>query len=80
LENLMAMTDRPLSTQRGVPLLVGALLGALPGVLLILVAPFLVNGEPQLTVGVAGMWLAAAGALAGVIVALRRTRKQRHGR
>jgi hypothetical protein len=77
---MMAMTDRPLSTQRWMPLLVGVLLGALPGVLLVLVAQFLVNGEPQLTVGVAGMWLAAAGALAGVIVALRRTRKQRQGR
>lgn len=75
----MAMTDGPLSTPRWMRLLVGVLLGALPGVLLVLVAQFLVNGEPQLTVGVAGMWLAAAGALAGVIVALRRTRKQRQG-
>jgi hypothetical protein len=79
LESMMTMADGSLSTQRWMRLLVGALFGALPGVLLVLVAQFLVNGEPQLTVGVAGMWLAVAGALAGVIVALRRKHERRQG-
>jgi hypothetical protein len=55
-------------------LLAGLVLGVLPGVLLVLVAQFVVTGEPQLTVGVAGMWLAAVGAVAGFVVALLRTR------
>lgn len=65
--------------RRWTQLLAGLGLGALPGVLLVLVAQFAVTGEPQLTVGVAGMWLAVLGAVAGFVVALLRTRGRPRG-
>lgn len=55
----------------------GAILGAVPGLILVLIAQFVVRGEPQLTVGVAGIWLAIVGAVVGLSVALVRTRGRR---
>jgi hypothetical protein len=52
--------------------LVGMVLGALPGLVLVLVAQYLVEGEVQLTVGVAGIWLAVVGGVVGLVLALRR--------
>jgi hypothetical protein len=51
--------------------LAGLLLGLAPGVLLILAAQFAISGEPQLTVGTVGMWLAAAGGANGLLMAIR---------
>jgi hypothetical protein len=51
--------------------LAGLLIGLVPGALLILVALLAIRGEPQLTVGTAGMWLAVAGATIGLVLALR---------
>ena len=56
--------------------LVGMVLGALPGLVLVLVAQYLVEGEVQLTVGVAGIWLAVAGGVVGLVLALRRRRRR----
>jgi hypothetical protein len=59
--------------------LVGAVLGALPGLLLVLVAQFGIEGEMQLTIGVWGIWLAVAGALIGLVIGLRRQGGRRIG-
>lgn len=56
--------------------IVGALLGALPGFVLILIAEYAIEGEVQLTVGVGGIWLAVAGALVGLILGLRGQRRR----
>ena len=64
-------------SRRGARLLVGLVLGLAPGVLLILLAQFAISGEQELTVGTAGMWLAAAGALIGPVAALRSGRTSR---
>lgn len=44
----------------------GAIVGAAPGVALVLVAQFAVDGEMQLTVGAPGILLAAVGAVLGL--------------
>jgi hypothetical protein len=56
------------------------LLGALPGLMLVLIAQFAIEGEQQLTVGVAGMWFAAVGAVAGMVIAGRRIWRDRTNR
>lgn len=48
-----------------------ALIGALPGVVLILIAQFLIQGEMQLSVGVPAIWIALAGAGVGFALGLR---------
>ena len=50
----------------------GALLGVVPGVVLLLLATFVIEGEVQLTVGAAGVALAFGGAIAGFVVGLSR--------
>jgi hypothetical protein len=47
--------------------LVYAAIGAAPGIVLVLVAQFVIDGEMELTVGAPGFLLAAAGAIAGLI-------------
>jgi hypothetical protein len=49
----------------------GAVIGATPGVILVLLAQFVIKGELQLTVGAPGILLAVAGAIAGFAVGLR---------
>ena len=49
----------------------GAAIGALPGVILVLLAQFVIKGEMQLTVGAPGIMLAVVGAVAGFAVGLR---------
>lgn len=57
--------------------LTGMTIGAMPGVILVLLAQFVIEGEMQLTVGAPGILLAIAGGLAGLIIAtvraIRRT-------
>jgi VIT1/CCC1 family predicted Fe2+/Mn2+ transporter len=54
----------------------GLALGALPGAALLLVAQFLVHGERQLEVGVAGLWLAILGAVIGLTAGVLRRRRR----
>ena len=49
----------------------GAAIGAMPGVVLVLLAQFVIKGEMQLTVGAPGIVLAVVGAVAGFVVGLR---------
>ena len=49
----------------------GAAIGAMPGVILVLLAQFVIKGEMQLTVGAPGILLAVAGAVAGFAVGLQ---------
>jgi hypothetical protein len=56
------------------------LLATTPGVLLLLIAQFGIEGEQQLTVGVAGLWLTVIGAAVGVVLLARRIRRDRTGR
>lgn len=44
---------------------VGAFIGAIPGVLLVLLAQFVISGELQLTVGAPGIMIAALGLVVG---------------
>lgn len=60
--------------------LAGMLIGAAPGVLLVLLAEFVVDGEMQLTVGAPGLLLTAIGAVVGLIVGSQRARGDRIGR
>lgn len=48
----------------------GLVIGALPGVILVLLAQFVIEGEMQLTVGAPGILLAIAGAIIGLVVGL----------
>jgi hypothetical protein len=48
--------------------LLGAVIGAMPGIILVLLAQFVIEGEMQLTVGAPGFVIAALGAVAGFIV------------
>lgn len=50
----------------------GTLIGALPGVILVLVAQFIIDGEMQLTVGAPGFLLAFVGGAAGLVTGARR--------
>lgn len=45
--------------------IVGALVGATPGILLVLLAQFVVSGEPQLTIGAPGIVIAGLGLVVG---------------
>ncbi|MDQ3938412.1 MAG: hypothetical protein M3253_07000 [Chloroflexota bacterium] len=76
------MTERQkaTTTPRGVQVLAGLFLGLVPGLLLVLIAQFVITGEAQLTVGTAGLWLAAAGGGTGLLIAYRRSRRDRQGR
>lgn len=58
-------------TWRPVRLLLYALAGATPGLLMVLVAQFLIEAEMQLTVGAPGFVLAAIGAVVGFLLGLR---------
>jgi hypothetical protein len=49
-----------------------AALGAAPGLVLVLLAQFVIDGEMQLTVGAPGILLAVAGALVGLVYGSRR--------
>lgn len=52
--------------------LVGAVVGALPGIIIVLVATFVIEGEMQLSIGAPGIILAIAGAVAGAVFGLMR--------
>jgi hypothetical protein len=54
----------------------GAVIGAVPGVILVLLAQFVIEGEMQLTVGAPGILLAAVGGIAGFAVGWRRTARE----
>lgn len=45
-----------------------AVIGATPGVVLVLLAQFVVTGEMQLTVGAPGLLLAVVGGVTGLVV------------
>jgi hypothetical protein len=53
----------------------GAVVGAVPGLILFLVAEFVIEGELQLTVGAPGIMLAVAGAVVGFVVGWRSRRR-----
>jgi hypothetical protein len=46
--------------------------GAIPGLILVFLAQFVIEGEMQLTVGAPGILLAIAGTLVGFVLGLRR--------
>lgn len=70
--------DRPLpNVARSA--LAGMLIGATPGVLLVLLAQFVIEGEMQLTVGAPGIILAPVGAVVGLIVGIVRARRLNGG-
>jgi hypothetical protein len=50
---------------------VGALVGATPGILLVLLAQFVISGELQLTVGAPGIMIAVLGLVVGFGVGFR---------
>lgn len=60
---------------RARPVLFAMLIGAAPGLVLVLLAQFVISGEMQLTVGAPGMLLAVAGGAAGLVLGLRRARR-----
>lgn len=51
----------------------GAVIGAVPGTVMVLLAQFVINGEMQLTVGAPGILLAAVGAIVGFVVAVSKS-------
>ncbi|HEX2259617.1 MAG TPA: hypothetical protein VHJ40_07725 [Actinomycetota bacterium] len=53
------------------------IVGAIPGLILVLLAQFVIEGEMQLTVGAPGTLLAIAGALVGFTVGLRRAARRK---
>ena len=55
-------------------------IGAVPGLILVLLAQFVIKGEMQLTVGAPGILLAIAGAIVGLIVGLARKSRRPVGR
>lgn len=59
--------------------LAGMLIGATPGVLLVLLAEYVIDGEMQLTVGAPGIILAVIGAVAGLVVGGLRARRRNGG-
>lgn len=60
--------------------LVGMLIGAAPGAILVLLAQYVIAGEMQLTVGAPGIVLAVIGAAAGLVLGGLRAWRQRAGR
>ena len=51
----------------------GAVIGAAPGLILVFLAEFVIEGEMQLTIGAPGILLAAAGAVTGFVLGLKRS-------
>ncbi len=70
--------NRPLY-RLGRSAMAGMLIGATPGVLLVLLAEFVIDGEMQLTVGAPGLILAVVGAVAGLVVGSLRARPRNGG-
>jgi hypothetical protein len=59
---------------------IGAIIGVTPGLILVLLAQFVIEGEWQLTVGAAGVLLGGGGAVVGFVLGLsRRTTKPVNG-
>lgn len=52
------------------------LIGAVPGLILVLLAQFVIKGEMQLTVGAPGILLAIAGAIIGFVIGLTRSSRK----
>jgi hypothetical protein len=59
-------------SHRTTTVLLATLIGAMPGLTLILLAQFVIAGEVELTVGAPGFVLAPVGALLGLVIGLRR--------
>jgi len=55
--------------------LIFAAVGAAPGLVLVLLATFVIQGEMELTVGAPGILIALAGAVTGAVYGLRRPRR-----
>jgi len=53
--------------------LLGAVIGAAPGAVVVLLAEFVIKGEWQLTIGAPGMMLAVIGAIVGAVVMLNKS-------
>lgn len=53
----------------------GAAVGALPGIILVLLAQFVIKGEMQLTVGAPGIIIGVLGAIIGFVVGWGRVRR-----
>lgn len=62
--------DDPMRSRAG-RALVATLIGAGPGLLLVLFATFAIEGEMQLTVGAPGILIAVVGGIGGLLVGLR---------
>jgi hypothetical protein len=60
-------------SRRSTTVLFATFLGALPGLMLIVLARFVITGEMELTVGAPGFVLAPVGALLGLVIGLRRS-------
>ena len=52
-----------------------AAIAAAPGLMLVLLATFVIQGEMELTVGAPGILIALAGAVTGVVYGLQRPRR-----
>jgi hypothetical protein len=50
----------------------GAVIGAAPGLILVFLAEFVIEGEMQLTIGAPGILLAVAGAVIGFVLGWNR--------
>lgn len=51
----------------------GGVIGALPGVALVVLAQYVIEGEMQLTIGAPGILLAVVGCVAGFVVGRSRS-------
>ena len=58
----------------------GAVIGAAPGLILVFLAEFVIEGEMQLTIGAPGLLLAAAGAVIGFVLGWNRSAGKPVGR
>ena len=56
--------------------ILGAAIGAAPGVVLVLLAQFVIKGEMQLTIGAPGIVVAAVGSIVGFIVGWGRSARR----
>ena len=56
--------------------LLGAVVGALPGIIIVLIAQFVIVGEMQLSIGAPGILIAIAGAVAGAVFGFMRPPRQ----
>jgi hypothetical protein len=59
---------------------IGAVIGAAPGLILVFLAEFVIEGEMQLTLGAPGILLAVAGAVIGFVLGLKRSAGKPAGR